>query len=254
MELKTKKFLAAFAVLLLLTIGVGVGVYHNFQDLQARNFNAAVEAQKAIDEHDLETFNRYVDTNALIDRAASEILTAHINETLSPNDYSMDQLRMRYDSLKPEFVDAATQALAEYIIAGKVTFPADATETQKFLQKSGVTSCKVVSISKPRKDGNRQVVVVVLNNTAMKFSFDLELELTHDAEGNWRITDARGFEDYYYGWRRSLRRKLDSLNAPIANRMDEIFAVKSFKAKVAEGDEYGFSQTIDITITAEAAC
>ena len=158
---------------------------------------------------------------------------------------------MRYDSLKPEFVDAATQALAEYIIAGKVTFPADATETQKFLQKSGVTSCKVVSISKPRKDGNRQVVVVVLNNTAMKFSFDLELELTHDAEGNWRITDARGFEDYYYGWRRSLRRKLDSLNAPIANRMDEIFAVKSFKAKVAEGDEYGFSQTIDITITAD---
>ena len=47
-----------------------------------------------------------------------------------------------------------------------------------------------------------------------------------------------------------LKRKLDSLNAPIVRQMDSIFKVKSFSVKNEGGDEYGFSQTLDIEIKA----
>ena len=85
----------------------------------------------------------------------------------------------------------------------------------------------------------------------MKFSFELELKVEPVDENDWRITDARGFENYYSGYRRSLRRKLDSLNAPIGRQMDSIFKVKSFSVKNAGGDEYGFSQTLDIALKAD---
>ena len=249
--MNTKKFLAIIIVLLILTIAVGVGVFYNWQDLKTRNVNPAVVARHAIEAHDLETFKKCVDMNKLIERAAEEILTEYINSTLNPTAYSMDELKIRYDKLKPDFVKSARAAAEEYISTGKVTFPNELTEAQKFFKKSGLTSCEIKSITKPQKDGSSRIVTVLFYNPYMKFSFELELELETDAENNWRITDARGFESYYGGYRRSLRRKLNSLNAPIGRQMDEIFKVKSFMVKHEGGDEYGFSQTLNIAIKAD---
>ena len=249
--MNTKKFLIAIAVLLILTAGVGVAAYHNWQQLKNRSGNPAIIARQALEAHDLETFKKYVDLDKLIDSVAKEILTAQINSMLAPTAYSMDELQRRYDELKPDFVSCARAAAEEYISTGKVTFPSNLTEAQKFLKKSGAASCEIKSITKPQRDGNAKIVTVMIYNPQMKFSFELELELEPDAEINWRITDAKGFEDYYSGYRRSLRRKLNSLNAPIARQMDSIFKVKSFSMKNTGGDEYGFSQTLNIVIKAD---
>ena len=247
----TKKIIALVAVLLILTVAVGFGVYHNVQQLQKRSANPVVVAGQAVEAHDLETFKKHVDLDALIKNAAEEILSAQINSTLTPTAYSMDELQRRYDRLEPDFINAAKSAAEEYISTGKVTFPAKLTDAQKFLKNSGVTSCQIRSISKPQKDGNDKVVTVMLYNQNMKFSFEVELLLEADAEDNWRVTGAKGFESYYNGWRSALRRKLNSLNAPISREMDEVFHVKSFSVKNSGGDEYGFSQTLDIVIKAD---
>ena len=84
----------------------------------------------------------------------------------------------------------------------------------------------------------------------MKFNFELELELT-EADNGWRITGAKGFEDYYSGYSRALRKRLDSLNTPIVHKINEIFMLKSFKIEDSDGDEYGFSQTLTIAIKAD---
>lgn len=249
--MNTKKFLATVIVLLILTVAVGVGVFYNWQELKNRSGNPAVVARHAIEAHDLETFKKCVDAEKLIERAAEEILTEYINSTLPPTAYSMDELQLRYDKLKPDFVKSARAAAEEYISAGKVTFPNELTDAQKFFKKSGLTSCEIKSITKPQKDGSSRIVTVIFYNSYMKFSFELELELEPDAENNWRITDAKGFDSYYSGYRRSLRRKLNSLNAPIGRQMDEIFKVKSFMITHEGGDEYGFSQTLNIAIKAD---
>lgn len=249
--MNTKKFFAVVVVILLLTIAVGVGIFYNLQDLKKRSGNPAVVARQAIEAHDLEAFKKCVDLDKLIEQAAEEILTEQINSTLNPTAYSMDELRLRYEKLKPDFVNSARAAAEEYISTGKVTFPKELTDAQKFFKKSGVTSCEIKSISKPQKDGSSRIVTVMFYNSYMKFSFELELELELDAENNWQITDARGFENYYSGYRRSLRRKLNLLNAPIGRQMDEIFKVKSFMVQHEGGDEYGFSQTLNIAIKAD---
>ena len=249
--MNTKKILAAVVVLLIVTIAVGVGVYHNWQQLKNRSGNPAIIARRAIEAHDLETFKEHVDLDALINEAAAEILTEHINATLAPTAYSMDELQNRYDQLKPDFVKSARAAAEEYISTGRVIFPNNLSDAQKFLKKSGAASCEIKSITKPQKDGNSRVVTVMFYNQQMKFSFEVELELEPVTENTWRIANAKGFDNYYNGYRRALRRKLDSLNAPIVRQMDDIFKVKSFMVKNEGGDEYGFSQTLDIAIKAD---
>lgn len=252
MNTTNKKILAAVAVVLLLIAALGVGIYSNIQQLMNRPGTATQEARKALEARDLEKFKQYVDTDALIDLAAEQILTAQINSTLAPTAYSMDELQTRYENqLKPDFVKSARAALDEYITTGKVTYPATLTAAQKFFKDSGVDSCELKSITKPRLEGHAQYSTAIFYNPKMKFSFELELELRDDAGGNWQVVSAKGFKDYYAAYRRALRKKLDSLNAPIGRQMDEIFLVKSFRAQHTGGDEYGFSQTLNIAIKAD---
>lgn len=249
--MSTKKFLAAIVVLLIVLVALCVGISYNIQQLNNRQESATAAARHALEAHDLENFKKYVDTDALINQAAAEILAAHINSTLAPTAYSMDELQRRYEQLKPDFVNSARAALDEYITTGKVTFPTNPTDAQKFLQNTGAATCEIKSITRPHPEGDEQTSTVMIYNPTLNFNFELELELEHDADGNWRVTSADGFDAYYNGWRRALHRKLDSLNAPIVRQMDEIFSVKSFKARASDGDEYGFSETLEIAIKAD---
>ena len=156
----TKKILAAGVVLLILTIAVCFAAYQSYQQLKNRGGNPAVIARHAVEARDLETFKKAVDVDKLLERAAEEILTAQINSTLSPTAYSMDELQQRYDKLKPDFTKSARAAAEEYISTGKVSFPKNLTDAQKFFKESGVTSCEIKSISKPQKDGHNQIVTV----------------------------------------------------------------------------------------------
>lgn len=246
-----KKILAAALAVLIILVGLGIGIFYNVQALMNRPGTATQEARKAIEHRDSEKFKQYVDTDAVITQAAEQILTAHINSTVAPTAYSMDELQTRYDELKPEFIAAATLALNEYLSTGKVTFPKNLNAAQKFLKDSGAASCEIKSITKPHLEGHAQYSTVIFYNDALKFNFELELELRDAPDGQTRIVRAEGFENFYNGYRRALRKKLDSLNAPIGRQMDEIFKIKSFSVKNAGGDEYGFSQNLKLEIKAD---
>lgn len=248
----TKKILAAVAVVLILLIALGVGIFYNLQNLRGKNITATQAARQAAEAHDLETFKKYVDIDKLVEQAATQILTEQINSTIEPSTYSTESIQTRYDNeLKPDFIKSARAAFEEYVSTGEVTYPATLTEAQKFLKVTDAASCELKSISKPYLEGHKKYSTAIFYNPYMKFSFELELELTDSEEVGWRITSAKGFGDYYKGYRRLLRHKLDSLNMPIAQKMDEIFHVKSFSVHSAGGDEYGISKTLDIAIKAD---
>ena len=245
-----KKILAAIAVLLILVIALGVGIFHNLERLKAQNLTATAEARHALEARDLVTFKKCVDTEKILEQATEQILTAQINATVDPTAYSMDKLRLRYEKLKPDFMASARAALEEYITDGKVTFPAELTDAQKFFKDSGLASCEIKSVTKPHPEGNIQTSTVMFYNRQMNFNFELELELEQEGDG-WRVTGVKGLESYYNGYRHALRHKLDSLNTPIVRKMDEIFAVKNFLVQPAGGDEYGFSKMLNIEIKAD---
>ena len=248
----TKKILIVIVVLLILTICAGFGVYRNLQEFNARQLGATQEARLALENHDLEAFKKCVDTDKLIELAAKEILTAQINSSITPATYSTAAIQTRYENeLKPDFIKSANAALEEYILTGTITYPAAMTNAQEFFKDSGLGTCEIKSITKPQLEGHAKYSTVIFYNRQMKFGFELELELSENLDGVWQISSATGFENYFSGYRRALRKKLDTLNAPIVRQMDEIFAMKKFRAKHTEGDEYGFSETLTILLTAD---
>ena len=83
------------------------------------------------------------------------------------------------------------------------------------------------------------------------FYFDIDLTLEIVEKNSWRIVYATGFENYFNGYRRATRKSLEKLNAPIRDKISEIVQLKGFSAGIAEGDEYGFSQTLKMTIRAD---
>lgn len=250
--MKTKYILTAIGIFLILIGVMGIGIYYNLQNFSDKPIHSLRAARDAIESRDLATFKKYVDTDAILEIAAREILTVQINSEIMPTAYSMDELQTRYESqLKPDFMKSARAALDEYISTGKITFPNNLSDAQRFFLKSGVTSCEIKDLGTPHLVEGVMISSVIFYNTQLKFSFELELELEPAAEVNWRVKSAKGFDDYYNAYRSALRRKLDSLNAPIGRQMDEIFKVKSFKVKSGDGDEYGFSKNLIITLKAD---
>ena len=129
-----------------------------------------------LDLEDLAAFEKYVDTNAIIEQAAAQILPEQINSSIDTMTYSTDALKTRYENeLKPDFVQSARAALDEYIATGAVTYPAALTEAQKFFRESGADTCEIKSLTKPHLEGHAQYSKVIFYNSKMKFSFELEL-------------------------------------------------------------------------------
>ena len=236
---------------LFLIAAVGAGVLGAYAQIKKQPSNSLKIIRTAINDHDVETFNKFVDVDKILETAAAEILAEKINEDKTA--YSMQQASNVYNNeMKPDFINVTKNAVAEYIKNGQVTFNKDSmTNAQRWLKKSEINAYVIESMSKPVYSGDTANAVVYFRNNELKFSFELELELEKFDKNKWRIIGVKGFEDYNKALKRALGKKLDSLNAPIRSQLAEIVNVKDLKAIIGPGDEYGFSQTLKIALKAD---
>ena len=247
-----KKILTIVLPLVLVAlVAMGVCSWQAMQKVQTLPGYSMKTILDAAESHDAATFHKLVDSDKIIETAAEEILTAKINSEINSTTYSTLELSNTYENLKQDFIDAAKIALENYILTGNVNLPADSTEMQEWLQKSGVGTCIINNYSKPVVVDGVAHSTINFHNSAMNFDFEIEVTLQRISENEWRIIDAKGFESYFLGVKRALKIKLDSLNAPIKDRIAETFVVKSFSTEITEGDEYGFSQNLKISLDAD---
>ena len=234
---------------ILLAVAIGVGAFIAFAQSDGKSKNPLKNIRQSISKHDAENFYKLVDVDAVLNNAAEEILTAQINSNVDALAYSTQDFVNKYENLKPDFKNSAQIYLDEYIKTGKINFQPPLTSTQKFFKDSAVESCSIKSFSNLKVEGDEAHATINFYNSAMNFYFELEVTLKK-FEKNWKITDAKGFENYLFGYNRALRKKLENLNAPIRADIKNIASVKGFSASVTEGDEYGFSKTLKIKFKA----
>lgn len=239
-------------VLLIVAVAVGVGSYRAMLKVQAMPSSSIKTIRDAVASGDAATFSQLVDVDAVLETAATEIVTAYINDNATSMTYSTQEMQNLYNTLKPEFLAIAKPAASDYVKKGRVNFPAELSEIQTWLKDSRAESCAINGYSKiVTRDDGRAHTKIEFYNAALMFSFDLEVALEKVGENSWRVVSATGFDEYYRGVNRALKERLKDLNAPIQAEMDEFFDVKGFDAAVIEGDEYGFSRTLRLTVQAE---
>ncbi len=238
-------------LIIFLICTIAIGAFIGYSQIKKSPTNALKIIRNTISEHHVEEFYHLVDVDKILDKAAEEILTEKLNQDTTA--YSVQAVADVYNNqLKPDFINVTKKAVDEYIQSGKITLPNPAqTDAQRWLKHSDINSCVIAGMSKPVFTGDTATAVVNFKNTKLNFTFDLELDLERIEKNTWKIVGAKGFEDYNRSLKRALAKKLDQLNAPIRNQMDDIIQIKELTARIGEGDEYGFSQTLKIAMKAE---
>lgn len=244
-----KKFLI-IAIPLVLLIAVSIGAYRAWLQLKTMPNHSVSAIREAVAKRDLNTFNKLVDIDAVLEDAAEEILTAQINDNLNSMTYSSQDIHNLYETLKADFMVSTKDAVVAYITNGRVVFPDTLTKTQKWLKDSEINSCVIRNASKNSIVDGVAHAKVMFYNVALKFNFEIEIILEKIDTSTWRIIEARGFEGYLNGVNRAFKQKLESINAPIRDKIDNTFKIEGFDAKVGEGDDYGFSKTLQLEIKA----
>ena len=245
-----KKFLLIFIPIILL-IALGVGAFRAYRQIQTTPSSSIKMIRDAISSHDAVTFNNLFDVDAVLNMAAEEILTAQINSEINSTTYSAQDLANVYETKKADFLPSAKNAIENYVSSGKINFPDNPTPTQKWLKDSEVVHCSIKNISKVVVNDGKARTEIEFYNSDLRFSFELKVTLEKIDEKNWRVIEVKGFDNYLAGLNRALKKKLESLNAPIREEISDVFVIKGFDAKVVEGDEYGFSKTMKLTIKAD---
>ncbi len=244
-----KKILIIFIPLLLI-VAIGIGAVIAFTGSTKTSKNPMKNLRQSVVKHDAESFYKILDVDAVLNSAAEEILTAQINSKIDVMAYSTQEFTTAYENLKPDFIDAAKVAVDEYVKTGKVTLQPPLSTAQKFFKDSAVTSCTIKTFSKPKTEGNETHSTVEFYNEGLNFYFKLDVTL-EKVDDTWKITNAKGFENYYSGFNRAMKKKLESINAPIRADIADSVKVKGFEGAVHEGDEYGFSKILKLKIRAD---
>ena len=228
------------------------GIFIGVNQMKKNPSNSLNTIRKTISDHNIDEFNKLVDVDKILDYAADDILTEKLSEDKAA--YSVQQVANTYNNeIKPDFINVTKNAIDEYVKTGHITLPKDnLTNAQRWLRNSAINDCVIENMSKPKIIGNGKeaTALVYFRNNNLKFTFEIELQLERIDNNQWKIVGAKGFNDYNKGLKRALDKKLDSLNAPIQDQIDEIIEVKDLNARIGEGDEYGFSQTLRIALKA----
>ena len=247
-----KKFLIIAVPLILVALtAVGVCSWQALQKVQTLPSNSVKTIRDTVARRDAEKFYRLVDVDKVIEIAAEEILTAKINSEINSTVYSTLELSNQYENLREDFIYAAKTALNDYLAKGKMNLPEYPTEMQAWLKKTGVDTCTINNYSTPVVRDGVATAGINFHNAAMDFDFEIEVSMQKISETEWRVIDAKGFEGYFLGVKRALKIRLDSINAPIQSKIAETFAVKGFTTEITEGDEYGFSKNLKISLDAD---
>ena len=246
-EVKTPRFIEMnkillIAILILTILAVAVGALLAFSQFGGKSSNPVKNIRQAVSKHDTATLYTVIDVDAVLENAAEEILTAQINSKVDALSYSNQEFVAEYEKLHADFIAVAKSAVDEYVKTGKINFQPPLSPAQKFFKDSEVTKCKIKSFSKPKTEGDETHMTVEFFNEGLNFYFAFE---------SWRIIGATGFESYLAAYNRALRQKLEALNAPIREKIQQSFDVKGFGGSVSEGDEYGFSKLLHLTIKAD---
>ena len=235
----------------ILIVAIAIGAFLGYSQIKKTPSSAIKIIRNTINEHNVEAFHRLVDVDNILDNAADTILTEKLNENTTA--YSVQQVAEVYNNqMKPDFLNVTKSAVDEYIQTGKITFPNPIqTDAQRWLKHSEMDSCIIESMGKPVYTGDSATAVVYFKNTNLKFTFELKLDLEKIDKKTWKIVGVKGFEDYNKSLKRALDKKLDYLNTPIRAKMDDIIKIQELNARIGEGDEYGFSQTLKIAMKAD---
>ncbi len=178
-------------LILVILAAVALGGYYYFQNLKNGPKGALAQAAKAVDDHDMATFEKYVDVNSLTTHLVDDVVSQGSAVTsLVPGGSLAVGMAMRF--LKPALAKGAHNEVQRYVETGSLEAAgAEAPKRLVKLSLAGLAS-KVVSpetrfkgIKYSREEGDNAFVGIELTQPKYDTTMVVELKMRRVGE-SWK--------------------------------------------------------------------
>lgn len=198
-SLRMKLYLL-LAVLVLLAFGSG---YWYFQVYTKTPDYALQKIEQALEEHDKDTFGRYVDMDALLDKSYDDLMEGLMDAEQPLSSEAKFTVGNFTQMLKAPLITSFKQAVEQYVTTGSWGEEAEEGSNQGFeaaqvLEKSGLCESsfrKVDSVAKDKEAGTAIAKVRIFQQEANE-EFVLDVQFTEQADGTWRVTEVGNFHEF----------------------------------------------------------
>lgn len=222
---KTGLIIAIIAIVVLI-VGA-VGGYFYYKQTPTYSFK---QVGTAIEKHDWEAFERYVD----VDQVADDMYTGVIKGTLR---YQFEDSNSKaVDALFREHKDEITADTAnvskniENLVRGKKTDADKKGKKDSFnFNTNFFENFKYKEIKSIEKSGKHAVATVVYNLEPFDKDVEVIFEMSKMADGYWMIDSIANVEDVWTTYYDAYQAKLDEVNAPIKAEINKYVSMDELK-------------------------
>ena len=197
-SLRMKLYLL-LAVLVLLAMGSG---YWYFQVYTKTPDYALQKIERALEEHDQKTFERYVDMDALLDKSYDDLMEGLMDAEQPLSSEAKFTVGNFTQMLKAPLITSFKQAVEQYVNTGSWTQESEESsqgfEAAQVLEKSGICESsfrKVDSMAKDKEAGTAIAKVRIFQQEANE-EFVLDVQFTEQPDGTWRVTEINNFHEF----------------------------------------------------------
>ena len=212
--------------------------------------------RESIQAHDVVTFEKHVDMDALLTRAFDDVVGASLEEDESIGDFSKSFAKGFAQVIKQPLVMSMKDAIKQFVEKGTVDEVAKETPKQEKQQfspkelskKTGASSSEYRGIAYSKKDGNIAVVGIKTYDKQIDKELIIELKMNALEDGTWRVSEISNLKEYMSKLTTYRREKLAELNKPTEEAIKSIISIGNISSRVASGDRWGFSRKLFVTV------
>jgi len=243
-----KKFLT-IAIVLFVAIVAGGIIYWQYTRTPKYSL---WQAKKAIEQHDLASFEKYVDVEGITNNLIDQILEISTDETKPQDEWKQlgEAIAKGLISLlKPNLTKILKQQIVEYVEMGKFEEEKKSRESEEpeislsdLWNKSGGERNVFKGIAYVKKEG--KIAYVGLEFFQEKYDTSLILSLKMRDKGRyWQVAEISNFSEFMRKLDELETRRIAELNKPIIEAMKQTLVLESLQ-KSTTSDRWGFDKKV----------
>jgi hypothetical protein len=208
--------------------------------------------QKAVEQHDWETFAEHVDTDQVLSSAFDDILEESRSDAEAAN-MAKNLTESFLQILKPGLVDSLQDCLHDYVETGNYETNLQDMDFRQRLNLEDMKKdtdlnfvrYKDVSYTK-KSDNGSPVVGVVVTDSVLKKSFVLDLAMRKNLDGSWQVIKILNLKEYIQAIKRARQEKLQVLNTGVRQKIDSVVDRGETTAKIVSDGVSGQRKSLQI--------
>lgn len=229
---------------------------------------AVNEVRTAVQQHNVEKFEKHVDLHSVLDKAFEDVIVAESkinNDAVAANPFALGILHM----LKPAVVELMVEEAKSAVAGSSKDNNADAaakndaanvpaprknpvTDAMRnnIEKKLNLDQLKISDIILESTQNNNAIVDLQLHHKTLDKDFSLKLKMTVNEEGNWQIKEITNLEEFLIQLDAAQKSAQASHDKPVLEKLQSSLEILDQKLAIkTENDKHILSALITIKNT-----